>query len=163
MRQWNLLSRGKWVQITGEPPEFILNRLPSRANKQGELVGVETLPQVRSFRHILAFTKLARWFLILKLAYSFLLVSLSWSPSTHGQAIIWNSFVKCISLNCVVIYCRRRSRCCRCSCPHSHSYAIYKAQTKMKPQANLFKVDLEWETFVIRLQPKMKGGKKWAN
>lgn len=30
----------------------------------------------------------------------------------------------------------------------------------MKPQANLFKVDLEWETFVIRLQLKMKGGGK---
>lgn len=60
---------------------------------------------------------------------------------------------------CSFICCRRRSCCCRCSCPHLHSYAIYKAQTKMKPQANLFKVDLEWETFVIHLQLKMKGGK----
>lgn len=29
----------------------------------------------------------------------------------------------------------------------------------MKQQANLFKADLEWETFVIHLQLKMKGGK----
>lgn len=162
MRQWNLLSRSKWVQITGDPPEFILNPLPSRANKQGELVGVETLPEVRSFRHILAFTKQARWFLILKLAYSFLAASLSWRPSTHGQAIIWNSFVKCISLNCVrsliavvvpvvaaaVVLTRIHMLFIKCRLKWSHRLIYLKLTSSGKHSS--------WNEMT-------KGGEKWAN
>lgn len=158
MRQWNLLSRSKWVQITGDPPEFILNPLPSRANKQGQLVGVET------FRHILAFTKQARWFLILKLAYSFLAASLSWRPSTHGQAIIWNSFVKCISLNCVRSLIAVVVPVVAAAVVLTRIHMLFiKRRLKWSRRLIYLKLTSSGKHSSSASNWKWKGGKKWAN